>query len=154
IDRREASAAPMVQSLSSPSPVGASFPRTQHADGGTSILAVCRALLLQDLSRNVGPFWADAPRSEGSYLASGFGVELRNPARADGVYDAAGDIAAEMDGFTVIVIKSTVPVENNDEVDAIVRKLRPDAVKAGVFARGRGNRGFQASPIASWLAPT
>src|SRR5262249_23308179 len=42
IDRREASAAPMVHDLSSPSPVGASFPRTQHADGGTSILAVCR----------------------------------------------------------------------------------------------------------------
>jgi len=32
-----------------------------------------------------------------------------------------------MDGFTVIVIKSTVPVGTNDEVDAIVRKLRPDA---------------------------
>jgi UDPglucose 6-dehydrogenase len=43
------------------------------------------------------------------------------------VYDAAREIAAEMDGFTVIVIKSTVPVGTNDEVDAIVRKLRPDA---------------------------
>src|ERR1700730_985517 len=41
------------------------------------------------------------------------------------VYDAAREIAAEMDGFTVIVIKSTVPVGTNDEVDAIVRKLRP-----------------------------
>jgi len=43
------------------------------------------------------------------------------------VHDAAREIAAEMDGFTVIVIKSTVPVGTNDEVDAIVRKLRPDA---------------------------
>ena len=43
------------------------------------------------------------------------------------VYDAAREIAAEMDGFTVIVIKSTVPVGTNDEVDAIIRKLRPDA---------------------------
>src|SRR5215469_9027990 len=43
------------------------------------------------------------------------------------VYDAAREIAAEMDGFTVIVIKSTVAVGTNDEVDAIVRKLRPDA---------------------------
>jgi UDPglucose 6-dehydrogenase len=43
------------------------------------------------------------------------------------IYDAAREIAAEMDGFTVIVIKSTVPVGTNDEVDAIVRKLRPDA---------------------------
>src|SRR5260370_11319273 len=43
------------------------------------------------------------------------------------VYDAAREIAAEMDGFTVIVIKSTVPVGTNDEVDAIIRKVRPDA---------------------------
>src|SRR5260370_10711190 len=43
------------------------------------------------------------------------------------VYDAAREIAAEIKGFTVIVIKSTVPVGTNDEVDAIVRKLRPDA---------------------------
>src|ERR1700730_14390368 len=43
------------------------------------------------------------------------------------VYDAAREIAAEMQGFTVIVIKSTVPIGTNDEVDAIVRKLRPDA---------------------------
>jgi UDPglucose 6-dehydrogenase len=43
------------------------------------------------------------------------------------VYNAAGEIAAEIRGFTVIVIKSTVPVGTNDEVDAIIRKLRPDA---------------------------
>ena len=43
------------------------------------------------------------------------------------VYDAAREIAPELQGFTVIVIKSTVPVGTNDEVDAIIRKLRPDA---------------------------
>jgi UDPglucose 6-dehydrogenase len=43
------------------------------------------------------------------------------------VYDAAREIAGEMEGFTVIVIKSTVPVGTNDEVDGIIRKLRPDA---------------------------
>jgi UDPglucose 6-dehydrogenase len=43
------------------------------------------------------------------------------------VYDAAREIAAEIEGFTVIAIKSTVPVGTNDEVDAIVRKPRPDA---------------------------
>jgi UDPglucose 6-dehydrogenase len=43
------------------------------------------------------------------------------------VYDAANEIAADIEGFTVIVVKSTVPVGTNDEVDAIVRKLRPDA---------------------------
>jgi UDPglucose 6-dehydrogenase len=43
------------------------------------------------------------------------------------VYDAANEIAPEIEGFTVIAIKSTVPVGTNDEVDAIFRKLRPDA---------------------------
>src|SRR5262252_10506247 len=43
------------------------------------------------------------------------------------VHDAAREIAAEMDGFTVVAIKSTVPVGTNDEVEAIIRKLRPDA---------------------------
>jgi UDPglucose 6-dehydrogenase len=43
------------------------------------------------------------------------------------VYDAANEIAPEIEGFTFIAIKSTVPVGTNDEVDAIVRKLRPDA---------------------------
>jgi UDPglucose 6-dehydrogenase len=43
------------------------------------------------------------------------------------VHDAAREIAAELDGFTVVAVKSTVPVGTNDEVDAITRKLRPDA---------------------------
>jgi UDPglucose 6-dehydrogenase len=43
------------------------------------------------------------------------------------VYDAARGIAPEIDGYTVVGIKSTVPVGTNDEVDAIIRKLRPDA---------------------------
>jgi UDPglucose 6-dehydrogenase len=43
------------------------------------------------------------------------------------VYDAARAIAAQIEGFTVIAIKSTVPVGTNEEVNAIVRKLRPDA---------------------------
>ena len=43
------------------------------------------------------------------------------------VYDAARGIAAEIEGYTVVTIKSTVPVGTNDEVDAIIRKLRPDA---------------------------
>src|SRR5262245_35219988 len=43
------------------------------------------------------------------------------------VYEPAREIAPEMRDFTVVVIKSTVPVGTNDEVDAIIRKLRPDA---------------------------
>jgi UDPglucose 6-dehydrogenase len=43
------------------------------------------------------------------------------------VYDAARRIAPEIEGYTVVAIKSTVQVGTNDEVDAIIRKLRPDA---------------------------
>ena len=43
------------------------------------------------------------------------------------VYAAAEEIAHLMDGFTVIVTKSTVPVGTGDEIEAIVRKARPDA---------------------------
>jgi len=42
------------------------------------------------------------------------------------VFDATKEIAGEMQGFTVVVVKSTVPVGTNDEVDGIIRKLRPD----------------------------
>ena len=43
------------------------------------------------------------------------------------VHDAAGEIAADIEGFTVVALKSTVPVGTNDDVEAIIRKLRPDA---------------------------
>jgi UDPglucose 6-dehydrogenase len=43
------------------------------------------------------------------------------------VYQAARDIAAAIDGYTVIVTKSTVPVGTGDEVERIIREVRPDA---------------------------
>ena len=43
------------------------------------------------------------------------------------VYAAAEEIAAAIDGFTVIVTKSTVPVGTGDEVEAIIARVRPDA---------------------------
>jgi UDPglucose 6-dehydrogenase len=42
------------------------------------------------------------------------------------VYAAAEEIAGVMDGFTVVVNKSTVPVGTGDEVEAVIRKVRPD----------------------------
>ncbi len=42
------------------------------------------------------------------------------------VYAAAEEIANYMDGYTVIVTKSTVPVGTGDEVEAIIAKARPD----------------------------
>ena len=43
------------------------------------------------------------------------------------VYAAAEEVAGLIQGFTVIVTKSTVPVGTGDEIEAIVRKVRPDA---------------------------
>lgn len=43
------------------------------------------------------------------------------------VYDAAKEIAAAVDGFTVVVTKSTVPVGTGDEVERIIREARPAA---------------------------
>ena len=37
------------------------------------------------------------------------------------VYAAAREIAAVLDGFTVVVTKSTVPVGTGDEVERIIR---------------------------------
>jgi UDPglucose 6-dehydrogenase len=42
------------------------------------------------------------------------------------VYEAAREIAAALTGFTVVVTKSTVPVGTGDEVERIIRELRPD----------------------------
>jgi UDPglucose 6-dehydrogenase len=43
------------------------------------------------------------------------------------VYEAAREIAAALDGFTVVITKSTVPVGTGDEVERTIRELRPDA---------------------------
>ena len=43
------------------------------------------------------------------------------------VYAAAEEIAGLLDGFTVIVTKSTVPVGTGDEIEKIIKAKRPDA---------------------------
>ena len=43
------------------------------------------------------------------------------------VYAAAEEIAGLIEGFTVIVTKSTVPVGTGDEIERIIRERRPDA---------------------------
>ncbi|ABI66775.1 UDP-glucose dehydrogenase family protein [Maricaulis maris] len=43
------------------------------------------------------------------------------------VYAAAKEIAGVLDGYTVVVTKSTVPVGTGDEVERIIRETRADA---------------------------
>jgi UDPglucose 6-dehydrogenase len=43
------------------------------------------------------------------------------------VYAAAEEVAALVEGFTVVITKSTVPVGTGDEIEAIFRRVRPDA---------------------------
>ena len=48
------------------------------------------------------------------------------------VYAAAEEVATLVDGFTVLVTKSTVPVGTGDEIEAIVQRARPDTEVAVV----------------------
>jgi UDPglucose 6-dehydrogenase len=48
------------------------------------------------------------------------------------VYAAAEEIAGQISGFTVIVTKSTVPVGTGDEIEAILKRVRPDGEYAVV----------------------
>ena len=41
------------------------------------------------------------------------------------VYEAAREVAATLDGFTVVIIKSTVPVGTGDEVERILKEAAP-----------------------------
>src|SRR5215468_10870111 len=43
------------------------------------------------------------------------------------VHEAAREIARALDGFTVVITKSTVPVGTGDEVERIIRETRSDA---------------------------
>jgi UDPglucose 6-dehydrogenase len=43
------------------------------------------------------------------------------------VYAAASEIAQSLDGYTLIVTKSTVPVGTGDEVERIIREANPEA---------------------------
>jgi len=43
------------------------------------------------------------------------------------VFAAAEEIAGHLEGYTIVVTKSTVPVGTNRKVEAIIRKMRPDA---------------------------
>src|SRR6185312_4983970 len=48
------------------------------------------------------------------------------------VYQATREIAAALDGFTVVITKSTVPVGTGDEVERVIREVVPNADAAVV----------------------
>ncbi|MEE4208115.1 MAG: UDP-glucose/GDP-mannose dehydrogenase family protein [Parvularcula sp.] len=50
------------------------------------------------------------------------------------VYAAAEEIARAIDGYTVVVTKSTVPVGTGREVEDVIRKTRPDLVPGEHFS--------------------
>jgi UDPglucose 6-dehydrogenase len=43
------------------------------------------------------------------------------------VYEATCEIAAALNGFTIVITKSTVPVGTGDEVERIIREVKPNA---------------------------
>src|SRR5882724_3067715 len=43
------------------------------------------------------------------------------------VFEASEEIAAALDGYSLVVTKSTVPVGTSRKVEEIIRRLRPDA---------------------------
>jgi UDPglucose 6-dehydrogenase len=69
-----------------------------------------------------------APKADAVFIAVGT-PSRRGDGHADlsYVYAAARELAALIDGYTVIVTKSTVPVGTGDEIERIVKEARPDA---------------------------
>src|SRR5882757_2829629 len=71
-----------------------------------------------------------APVAEADAVFIAVGTPSR---RGDGhadlsyVYAAAKEIAGALDGYTVVITKSTVPVGTGDEVERIIREEKPDA---------------------------
>lgn len=92
---------------------------------------------LEDLvARNVaaGRLSFTTDLKEGMRGANAVFIAVGTPTRrGDGhadlsyVYAAAEEIAQNLEGYTVIVDKSTVPVGTGREVEAIIRRVRPDA---------------------------
>jgi UDPglucose 6-dehydrogenase len=72
--------------------------------------------------------------AEAVHPADAVFIAVGTPSRADDghadmtyVYDAAREIARQMNGYKVIVVKSTVPVGTAREIERIIRAERPDA---------------------------
>lgn len=81
-----------------------------------------------------GRLFFDTEAAEAVRKADAVFIAVGTPSRrGDGhadlsyVYAAAEEIADQIDGFTIIVTKSTVPVGTGDEIERIIKAKRPDA---------------------------
>jgi len=123
------------------------------ADFGHQVICVDKdASKIEALNRGVMPIYEpgldDLVAANVRAKRLGFTTELKGPVaeadavfiavgtpsrRGDGhadlsyVYAAAKEIAGALQGFTVVVTKSTVPVGTGDEVERIIRETRPEA---------------------------
>jgi UDPglucose 6-dehydrogenase len=88
------------------------------------------------VARNVaaGRLFFDTEAADAVRNADAVFIAVGTPSRrGDGhadlsyVYAAAEEIADLMEGFTVVVTKSTVPVGTGDEIEKIIKARRPDA---------------------------
>jgi UDPglucose 6-dehydrogenase len=81
-----------------------------------------RLTFTTDLSRAV-------PDAEAVFLAVGTPSSRRGDGYADltYVYEAARDVARYLQGYTVVIDKSTVPVGTARQVERIIREANPDA---------------------------
>ena len=110
----------------------------QLRDGGIPIYEPGLELLVAQNVR-AGRLFFTTEAAEAVKAADAVFIAVGTPSRrGDGhadlsyVYAAAEEIAGLVDGFTVVITKSTVPVGTGDEIEAIIGRTRPDAEVAVV----------------------
>ncbi len=65
------------------------------------------------------------PNSDVVFIAVGTPPKPTGEADLSVVYDVADKIGKHLDGYTVVIVKSTVPVGTNRKVEAMINKVKP-----------------------------
>ncbi len=65
------------------------------------------------------------PESEVVFIAVGTPPKPTGEADLSVVFEVAEKIGAKLDGYTVVIVKSTVPVGTNRKVEKLVKKVKP-----------------------------